>query len=76
VLKAGGLLLLVDFAPHGEESLRDEHAHRRLGFDEAEVAAWFKASGMSLLKSEHLTGDPLTVAIWLGQKNDSGNSAS
>ena len=76
VLKAGGLLLLVDFAPHGEESLRDEHAHRRLGFDEAEVAAWFKASGMSLLKSEHLTGDPLTVAIWLGRKNDSGNSAS
>jgi ubiquinone/menaquinone biosynthesis C-methylase UbiE/DNA-binding transcriptional ArsR family regulator len=73
VLKAGGLLLLVDFAPHGEESLRDEHAHRRLGFDDAEVAAWFKAGGMTLLKSEHLPGDPLTVAIWMGQKNDSGS---
>ncbi|MBC8268833.1 MAG: metalloregulator ArsR/SmtB family transcription factor [Rhodospirillaceae bacterium] len=74
VLKAGGLLLLVDFAPHNEESLRDEHAHRRLGFDDTEVTAWFKASGMSLLKSEHLPGNPLTVTIWLGQKNDSGNS--
>lgn len=75
VLKAGGLLLLVDFAPHGQESLRHEHAHRRLGFADAEVVSWFKASGMSLLKREHLPGDPLTVAVWLGQKNDSGNSS-
>jgi ArsR family transcriptional regulator len=74
VLKVGGLLLLVDFAPHAQESLRDEHAHRRLGFEDAEVVSWFEASGMALLKGEHLPGDPLTVSVWLGQKNNSGNS--
>lgn len=74
VLKESGLLLVVDFAPHNQESLRDEHAHRRLGFDDAEVVSWFEASGMTLLKAQHLPGDPLTVSVWLGQKNDSGNS--
>ena len=31
-LRPGGRLLIVDFAPHEEESLRIAHAHRRLGF--------------------------------------------
>lgn len=75
VLKAGGLFLLVDFTPHNEENLRDEHAHRRLGFDDAEVATWFKACGISMSKIEYLKGNPLTVAIWLGKKIDSENSA-
>jgi ArsR family transcriptional regulator len=29
----GGRLLIVDFAPHQLEQLREEHQHRRLGFD-------------------------------------------
>src|SRR5204863_5063686 len=32
VLRPGGRLLVIDFAPHDLEFLRDEHAHRRLGF--------------------------------------------
>ena len=32
VLRPQGRLLVVDFAPHDMEFLRDEHAHRRLGF--------------------------------------------
>ncbi len=32
VLTRGGRLLVVDFAPHDLEFLREEHAHRRLGF--------------------------------------------
>jgi DNA-binding transcriptional ArsR family regulator len=32
VLRPGGRLLVVDFAPHDLEFLREEHAHRRLGF--------------------------------------------
>jgi len=32
-------LLIVDFAPHEEEMLRSAHAHRRLGFAAAEIAA-------------------------------------
>ncbi len=74
VLRPGGLLLLVDFAPHNQESLRDEHAHRRLGFDDAEVASWFKANGMTSVASERLPGDPLTVCVWLGQKKNNGKS--
>src|SRR5579859_6813072 len=32
VLRPGGRLLVVDFAPHDLEFLREQHAHRRLGF--------------------------------------------
>jgi ArsR family transcriptional regulator len=68
VLKPGGRLLVVDFAPHAVESLRAEHHHRRLGFADDEVAAWFQASGLTTKDVRHLPGDPLTVSIWLAQK--------
>jgi ArsR family transcriptional regulator len=47
-LKREGRLLIVDFAPHGLEFLREEHAHRRLGFADAEVADWARAAGLDL----------------------------
>ncbi|WP_316980193.1 ArsR/SmtB family transcription factor [Shumkonia mesophila] len=68
VLKAGGRMLVVDFAPHEVESLRDEHAHRRLGFADTEVEAWFRAAGLRTAARQHLSGDPLTVGIWLAGK--------
>src|SRR5436309_1251312 len=40
VLRPGGRLLVVDFAPHAEESLRESHAHRRLGFGHDEIATY------------------------------------
>src|SRR6185437_2913248 len=40
VLRPEGRLVIVDFAPHDLEFLRTEHAHRRLGFGDAEVVAW------------------------------------
>ncbi|MGH6913891.1 MAG: ArsR/SmtB family transcription factor, partial [Geminicoccales bacterium] len=36
-LRPGGRLVVVDFAPHELEFLRREHAHRRLGFADAEL---------------------------------------
>lgn len=69
-LKPGGWLLLTDFAPHEVESLRSEHAHRRLGFNDNEVAGWFSAAGLVHEKTEYLSGTPLTVAIWLAKKPD------
>ena len=42
-LAPGGRLLVVDFAPHQEEALRDEHAHRRLGFAHDEIAGLLDA---------------------------------
>ena len=42
VLRPGGRLLVVDFAPHDLEFLRDEHAHRRLGFAPETVTQWMQ----------------------------------
>ena len=36
-LRPGGRLLVVDFAAHGEEFLREQFAHRRLGFSSEEI---------------------------------------
>ena len=64
VLRPGGRLVIVDFAPHALESLRQLHAHRRLGFGDDEVRAWLAAAGLTPAEPIHLPGQPLTVAIW------------
>jgi SAM-dependent methyltransferase len=64
VLRPNGMLVLVDFAPHALEYLREEHAHRRLGFADAEIAEWCRAAGLEPAPPRHLPGDPLTVVIW------------
>lgn len=64
VLKPGGRLIVVDFAPHDLENLRSEHAHRRLGFRDDEIAGWAKAAGLETDPVVHLAGKPLTVGIW------------
>jgi ArsR family transcriptional regulator len=71
LLKPGGRLLIVDFAPHALEFLRAEHAHRRLGFSDAEIAEWCEAAGVSRPKATTLapkTTGALTVKIWAGSK--------
>ncbi|MEQ8247848.1 MAG: metalloregulator ArsR/SmtB family transcription factor [Alphaproteobacteria bacterium] len=68
ILRPGGLMVVADFAPHNVESLREEHAHRRLGFPDAEVSGWMRTAGLSVGKSVHLEGDPLTVTVWHGEK--------
>jgi ubiquinone/menaquinone biosynthesis C-methylase UbiE len=64
VLRPGGLLIVVDFARHEVEGLRDEHAHVWLGFADQEVASWLAKAGLSCRSIEHLAGDPLTVTLW------------
>jgi len=64
VLRPGGVLVVVDFAPHELEFLRDEHAHHRLGFSDTEVADWCAEAGLDPAPPRHLAGDPLTVAVW------------
>jgi ubiquinone/menaquinone biosynthesis C-methylase UbiE len=68
VLRPNGLLVLVDFAPHSLEFLRDEHAHRRLGFADAEVTEWCRTAGLDPAPPRRLPGDPLTVVIWTAQR--------
>ena len=68
VLRIGGKLAVVDFQPHELEYLRREHAHRRLGFSDQEVAGWYAGSGLRASATRHLAGDPLTVSIWLAER--------
>ncbi|HET6467744.1 MAG TPA: metalloregulator ArsR/SmtB family transcription factor [Geminicoccaceae bacterium] len=64
VLRPGGRLVVVDLAQHGAEWLRVERAHRRLGFAEAEMAAWLEELGLSPEPPLRLPGAELTVVIW------------
>jgi ubiquinone/menaquinone biosynthesis C-methylase UbiE len=63
VLRPGGRLLIADFAPHQLEELRDQHAHRRLGFADAELAGWMNDAGLVPWPVLHLKGEPLTVSV-------------
>ena len=68
VLRPNGMLILADFAPHMLEFLRDEHAHRRLGFADADVEEWCRAAGLAPGAPYRLPGDPLTVVIWTARR--------
>jgi ubiquinone/menaquinone biosynthesis C-methylase UbiE len=68
VLRPGGSLVIVDFAPHELEFLRSEQAHRRLGFNDAEVTLWCRAAGLEPEPVRHLPGDPLTVSLWAARR--------
>jgi ArsR family transcriptional regulator len=61
-------LLVVDFAAHDREELRDRDAHIRLGFEDEAMTGWFAAAGLMIDQIEHLKGGELTVALWRGVK--------
>ena len=65
-----GRLLIVDFAPHNFEQLREEHQHRRLGFADEEIAGWLEQSGLQAAAPIILPPDRegLTVHIWTGNR--------
>jgi ubiquinone/menaquinone biosynthesis C-methylase UbiE/DNA-binding transcriptional ArsR family regulator len=64
VLRPDGALAVVDFLPHDLEYLREEHAHRRLGFAPDEVARWCRSAGLEVDEEIILTGNPLSVGVW------------
>lgn len=66
----GGRLLVVDFAPHTLEQLRESQAHRRLGFGAEQITGWLVQAGLGDVESRDLAPEdgiehPLTVTLWL-----------
>ncbi|MEL6506367.1 MAG: metalloregulator ArsR/SmtB family transcription factor [Pseudomonadota bacterium] len=82
LLKPGGRLLISDFAPHDLEFLRDDHAHRRLGFADDEVRDWCRRAQLDLIRGRTLSpktaagDDRLTVKIWLCTNPQSSDAVS
>jgi len=69
VMAPGGRLLIADFAPHALEFLRDDYAHRRLGFSDREVEGWFAHAGLKAGEVETIAppasaAEKLTVKLW------------
>lgn len=74
VLAPGGPLLIVDFAPHDLDFLREDFAHDRLGFAPKQVAQWLKDAGLTPTDQCDLGPDGesgterLTVSLWLAER--------
>jgi ubiquinone/menaquinone biosynthesis C-methylase UbiE/DNA-binding transcriptional ArsR family regulator len=67
-----GRLMVVDFAAHQVEQLRETAGHRRLGFTHEQIVSWMQAVDLEARSVRDLAppdGDPgkLTVTIWLGR---------
>lgn len=66
-----GRLLIVDFAPHDLEQLRQAHQHRRLGFSDEEIERWLGSAGLDPAPAVTLppaSAEGLTVKIWTGDR--------
>ena len=67
-LRPGGEMLIVDFAPHALEFLRTNHAHRRLGMSETQMAGWARAAGLEVAELQTFPptnpAEGLTVCLW------------
>ncbi|MGE0849061.1 MAG: ArsR/SmtB family transcription factor [Hyphomicrobiaceae bacterium] len=81
VLAPGGRLLIVDFAPHEIEFLREQFAHERLGFARDQVAGWLAECGLELIDTRDLVpgeggAAKLTVSMWLAGRPSSTPEAA
>lgn len=68
VLKPGGRLVIVEFAPHTLEHLRTDHAHRHLGVSESDLGRWAEKAGLAV-KSARTFRSPdgdkgIAVMVW------------
>jgi hypothetical protein len=72
-------LIIVDFAPHGLETLRSEHSHRRLGYHDSEIRRWIEQAGLTGFAAKHLAADgddgtqALTAVVWHARRKGRRN---
>ena len=55
VTRRGGSVILVDLVRHSQEWMREQMAHRWLGFDRQSIEGWFRAAGVKAVDYD-LTG--------------------
>jgi len=70
VLRPQGRLLVIDFAPHDLEFLREEHAHLRLGFAPEAVTQWMEQAELEFVAHRVLppgSDGRIAVSLWLGR---------
>lgn len=71
IVAPDGKLIIVDFAPHKHEFLREQHQHRRLGFSDEEMARWLGEADLPSVQLQALPptrADGLTVKIWAARR--------
>jgi ubiquinone/menaquinone biosynthesis C-methylase UbiE/DNA-binding transcriptional ArsR family regulator len=75
VLKSGGKLVVVEFAPHTLEHLRTNHAHRHLGVSEADLERWSEKAGLAVKSAKTFRspdGDKgIAVTVWSAESKKS-----
>lgn len=82
IVAPGGRLVIIDFAPHALEFLREAHAHERLGFAEPIVKQWMSEAGLTPIETRHLTPasgagpDKLTVSMWVAERRPAASIPS
>ena len=63
VLAPGGMVVVVDLAPHDRGELRERMGHRTLGFSDQSMDTLLRISGLRAAAVTEVAG-PLTVRIW------------
>ncbi len=69
LLTPKGVLLIVEFETHEIERFRDDYAHRRLGFSEADMMGYGLEAGLDMTMVMRLSNaDNPDIVIWKAQK--------
>lgn len=68
ILRPDGIVIVIDFLPHKNEKLREEHAHRRLGFSEEEINEWCRITDLKITSTKVMRGKELDLFIWVATK--------
>ncbi len=83
ILAPEGRLVVVDFAPHDLDFLREAHAHKRLGIPPDHMRGWVEAAGLEIAGMEELhpaaqgDGQGLTVVLYVaGHRQSTSRSAA
>ncbi|TKT80166.1 metalloregulator ArsR/SmtB family transcription factor [Aquamicrobium sp. LC103] len=70
LLRPSGRLVIVDFAPHALEFLREEHAHVRMGFSDRQIGEWLDEAALDLEGERSFAPEAssgLTVKLWIAR---------